>query len=236
MKKILLGLPLIALFTFSVLFTSCDNDDEIINDLPGQIPGLGDNKGELTGVEFKLPEGVQLDGDILTSTVDDVLQIGSWWDGNGSGGCVKLTLRLKNLTNKAVDVELPAGLIMESLSGEYQNGVLLKKTRITVLASDETQPFLLEMYGGNKSLQHTSVTKTEKYEFAVVSNSSLIVDLCNRLANKKINKEEFGSSVDNYNYEGYTSMVQSMLWSLTDGKGLTEDDIEYINSLPDSSK
>lgn len=238
MKKnqILSVFTLTVLLAFSVLFTSCSNDDEKdMIDLPGQIPGLGNNKDELAGSEFKLPEGLQLDGDILSASVQDFTEIGENDKARGSGSAeANLKLSLKNLTDKDIEVEFPAGLIVKSLSGEYQNGVLLKKTKTTVPAN-ETHSFRLHMYGGNESLRASSVTITEKYKFAVISNSSLIVDLCNRLANKKINYEENRGNINTY-YPAYTTTVQLALWRITDRNGLLESNIDGIDSLPDSSK
>lgn len=84
------------------------------------------------------------------------------------------------------------------------------------------------MHCGNSSLNPSS--SSEKYEWAVISNSSLIVDLCNRLANKKINYEEF--SIGESGYGTQVNKLQDILWRLTDGTGITESDIEYIDSLP----
>ncbi len=246
-NKFLLGLSLFALFTLPILFTSCSSDDDekeiIIDDEPGEIPGLGNDKGELTGIEFKLPDGLELEGDIVgvnsrysLKTKDAVVEASDFdhltkasTNVIGSGKWVQIAIRIKNLTNRNIDVIFPARLVVKSLSGAYQNGILLKKTKATVLGN-ETHTIALLMYCGNSSLYPSS--SSEKYKWAVISNSSLIVDLCNRLANKKINYEEFIDSKTIYSRQvGY---LQDILWHLTDGTGLTESDIEYIDSLPNS--
>ena len=245
-NKILLRISLVAFLAFAVLFTSCSNDDDekevIIDDQPGEISGLGDAPGELTGIEFTLPNGVELEGDIygassqysLKTKGDEVEE--SDFDNLkasvnviGSGKWVQVAVRLKNLTNRDIDVIFPARLVVKSLSNRYQNGVLLKKTKTTVLAN-ETHSVALLMYCGNKNLSPSS--SYQKYEWAVISNSSLIVDLCNRLANKKINYEEFTDSKSVYGNQ--VGPLQSILWRLTDGSGLSDSDIEYIESLPNS--
>lgn len=245
-NKFLLGFSLIAFLTFSVLFTSCSSDDDkeiIIDDQPGEIPGLGNADGELTGTEFTLPNGLELEGDIVgvtsrysLKTKDNIVEDSDFdhltkasTDVIGSGKWVQVAVRIKNLTNRDIDVIFPARLIVKSLSGRYQNGVLLKKTKTKVLAN-ETHTVALLMYCGNSSLSPSS--SSEKYKWAVISNSSLIVDLCNRLVNKKINYEEFVDT--KVGYSNQVSSLQSILWRLTDGTGLTEYDIEYIESLPNS--
>jgi Iap family predicted aminopeptidase len=91
------------------------------------------------------------------------------------------------------------------------------------------------MYCGNSDRKPSSPSET--YKFAVVSNSSLIVDLCQRLKNKKINIEEYNmrNSSENDAYQEIVTRLQAILWYLTDlGYSLTESEIEYIESLPNS--
>ncbi|MFV0539147.1 MAG: hypothetical protein ACK5M3_17545 [Dysgonomonas sp.] len=246
-KKFLLGLSLLALFTIPILFTSCSSDDEkeiIIDDQPGEIPGLGNAEGEITGAEFILPNGIELEGDIVgisykhtkstlkneaPESFDFSNATKSATEVIGSGYYVQVTVKLTNTTNRDIDVIFPARLVVKSLSGRYQNGVLLKRTK-AIAPANATHTVALLMYCGNSSMSPSSTS--EKYKWAAISNSSLIVDLCNRLVNKKINYEEFSGSESGYRNQ--VDNLQHILWNLTDGTGLRESDIEYIDSLPNS--
>lgn len=233
-----------------------DDDIEVVVNEPGKISGLGETSGELTGIPFTLPEGVVLESDITgynpydaelrtaqetkASIVNNKKMIKSlpltkssiYNKAIGSGTFVYVILNLKNNTSKDINIEFPARLIIKSRSGDYQNGVLLKKTRASIPAS-QSYKIMLMMYCGNYSKD--SSEPDEKYDWGVISNSSLIVDLCKRLADKKINYEEFNGNDIDY-YYSHLAFLQNMLWKLTDeGQALSEDDIAYINRLPKSS-
>lgn len=250
--KLILLLFICSGFTFIACSSDDDDNDDnniVVNDA-GQIPGLGNTDGELTGKAFQLPSGITLEQDITgydgsyksaidkkeSNTVEVALN--SLPKANidideviGSGYYVTLLLNLKNGTDKDVEIEFPAGLIIKSRSGDYQNGVLLKKTKATISAN-QTENIVLLMYCGNAS--RSSSSSYEKYDWAVISNSSLIVDLCNRLANKKINYEEFAST-EVSTYVLQVTHLQDILWKLTDEEGISDEEIQYISKLPDSN-
>lgn len=126
-------------------------------------------------------------------------------------------------------MEFPAGLITKSKSGGYQNGLLLKKVVVEVPAKSSYKIALLT-YCANASKSASSSYET--YEWAVISNSSLIVDLCNRVKNKKINYEDFLSN-ETYTYSSQVYTLQGIVWKLTDyGNVLSEIDIKYIDDIP----
>ena len=86
------------------------------------------------------------------------------------------------------------------------------------------------MYCGNAKKSPSSTA--EFYDFAVVSNSSTIHDLIDRLKNKKINYEDFSDDTSSV-FTDQVFRIQDILWQLTDfPDGLSEDDISYINELP----
>ncbi len=150
----------------------------------------------------------------------------------GSGRFVQLFIRIDNSTNKNIILEFPAGLIIKSRSGNYQNGVLLKKVRVPIAAKGLSDIVLL-MFCGN--VKKSSSSSSETYDWAVVSNSSLVVDLCNRLANKKINYEEFSKDKLSI-FKSQLTDLQSAVWSVTDKNGLTEYNLKFIDGLPNSDK
>ena len=234
-----------------------EEEPQIVEDIPGSIAGLGETDGELTGTPYQLPQGIELAAKIWggyradnyasavfdkksmpenfleqletktiqtrageTITQDTIMGSGTW---------VHLLIPLKNTTSSPITITLPAGLIAKSLSGEYQNGVLLKKVTFRIPANSILGVYLY-MYCGNSHRDPSYAS--EEYVFSVISNSSLIVDLCNRLKNKRINIEEYPG--DKTQYNSYRSKLQSILWDLTDyGEALSADNIAYINSLED---
>lgn len=257
---------LILSFTlFSFTFAGCssdDDDNDVITDEPGKIPGLGETPGDLSGTPFTLPDGVVLEGEITgaysfysyssSSYIPleiknvfqqknlDVVSLKSEFADNsaadtiGSGHYVSTIINLKNSTASEKEIVFPAGLILTSVTGNYQNGVLLKKAS-TKIPANSSRKIRLHMYCGNSDRKSSSPNET--YRFAVVSNSSLIVDLCQRLKNKKINIEEYNmrNSSENDVHQEIVTRLQSILWYLTDfGYSLTESEIEYIESLPNS--
>lgn len=257
----------ILIFLFLMVFVvSCskkDAVDPIVTHEPGEIPGLGNTLGELTGSPFVLPGGLTLEGEITgydgyyygqgPAISNDKLELPqakkhakelstrevsfanlkavSGVSEVGSGRYVRLLIHVRNNTGSKKTLNFPAGLIIKSRSGDYQNGILLKKTSVEIPAND-VHAVVLYMYCGNESRSASS--SYEQYDWAVVSNSSLIVDLCNRLADKKINYEEFEYN-DLGTYNTQRSKLQSILWKLTDNYApLSDEDIDWINGLPGS--
>ena len=204
----------------------------------GEIPGLGDTEGSLTGSPFELPSDVELVGDITGSTnysyywnQSTVVQTIHYY-GSGSG-YVDLLLKLRNVRSTSITVTFPAATILVSKTGRCQNGVLMQKVTVTIPANSEYH-LSLSFFCGNA--HKSPAGYSDVYVFGVVSNAKPLIDLCNRLKNKKINIEKFSnSSTSDYNiFSGQGSKIQNIIWSVTDGEGLNESDIEYINSLPNN--
>lgn len=265
----------------SLLLTGCSKNEEETDNgsnqthTPGNIPGLGEKGGEPTGTLFKLPDNITFVGKILggfdpTASVRSQtnmtktrssLSLSALTKANsgfkisetvGSGSYVTLYIILKNGSSSSVEVLFPAGLIAKSLSGNAQNGVLLKKTTIQI-AANSTKAIMLMMYCGNANRDASSMD--EEYQFAVVSNSSLIMDLCEKLKNKRINYEEYDMKSleeimsdpnfdwENFDWESfftsryneYSSLIQDLLWKLTDyGEALSSEDISRISDMENS--
>ena len=242
---------------------------DLVNHHPGEIPGLGEYPGELQGMPFVLPQGVMLNGDIrgadynwlyytassslnlllsdkenkvLPPPYMNIAQAVSFPENQpyvGSGFDVTVTIPLLNTNPTETTVVFPARLIIKAKSGEYQNGMLLKETRVTIPANTEYAVTLV-MYCVN--LQRMGSESSAFYGWGVVSNSSLLKDLTDRLVNKKINVEEYDDIVlsrQPWNSPEYYSRYERLadiVWNLTDrGIALSEDDKAWINALPDSN-
>lgn len=238
----------VLLFCFAFSFTFCGNDDneEPIPEVKGLIPGLGSVPGELTGQPFSLPVGILLNGviqgryDSYTSTVivssQSVQSDKPKAEANinavvGSGYNVVVYIPLRNTTANDIEVVFPAGLIIVANSTNFQNGVLLKKVSVTVPANTAYRVILLT-YSGNEELSASS--PSVNYSWGVVSDAPLLIDLCNKLADKKINYEEFEQGDAVYNTQ--SKELQNILWAITDDTGTYKEQIEWIDALPESVK
>lgn len=244
--------------TLSMGFSSCsdDDDEELVYNEPGEIPGLGTTPGELTGTPFSLPNGLKLAGEIeglnvsyygrslqskteLPEISTDFVALFKLARASsdtimGSGVWVNVSIPVENTTNRNIDAKFPAGLILEANTTGYQYGLLLKKVDVSVPANS-VYKINLNMYCANKTLSASSTYA--RYRWGVVSNSSLIRDLCNRLKNKQINIEEFdrNNSTEISVYRNQVNKIQQILWNLTDlGYPLSDDDKEYLAELPNS--
>ncbi len=257
---------IMTVLSFIVLWTACEKSDSVDYN-PGEIPGLGNADGELTGEPYELPDGVELTADI-TGAGEWYDYFDSAWDYadvprlasmgkkeipqkpslrmrakaeddimyvyRGSGyGYVDLLLSLRNTNNRTSTVEFPAGLIFENVDGDCQNGVLLKKAVVEIPANTDVK-VSLSFYCGNH--YRGSAGSYDTYTLGVVTNAAPLIDLCERVKNKKINIEEYDptSTDDYYSYSSVRSYLQDIVWHVTDGTGLTQNDIEYIDSLPAS--
>jgi hypothetical protein len=230
----------------------------VMQHTPGNIPGMGETAGDLQGDVFTLPDGVVLNGTIqgalapyefATSSpkglvarvnTDDLQRqrvtlsvVGNPDVQVGSGNDVTVLIPLRNTNAVATTVVFPARLVVRSNSTSYQSGILLKKTSVTVPANSNYVVALV-MYCVN--LHRAGSVSPTPYDFGVISNSSLIIDLTDRLANKKINVEEYGETANDYaSYNAIYRRLADIVWNLTDrGIALSEGDRQWISALPNS--
>ena len=227
---------------------------------PGKIPGLGNTEGDLTGAPFTLPGGVTLVEGITGAAynlpsywADDnyfarvakpggetpyrrtaATRADQTWHWFGSGpGYVDLVIRLHNDNNAPSTVVFPAALIVRSLAGDCQNGVLLKKVTVTIPPKSNYN-IVVSFYCGNAD--KGTAGPRDDYEWGVVSNASPVLELCELVKNKKINLEEFdpGDDEGHMIYNTQTSILQGAVWSITDDDGLSEYRRTQIAELPNS--
>jgi len=228
-------LLLVCIAIMAVSFNACNKDDLEYYE-PGEIPGLGDAIGDVPGQQFTLPNGIELTGNITGS-----ISSNNYWNQSSSGqtihyygsgsGYVDLLLKLRNVRSTSITVTFPIATVFISRTGNAQNGVLLQKVTITIPANSDYNLGLV-LYCGN---QHKgSASSGSVYDLGIVCNASSLIDLCNRLKNKKINIEKFSpaSTADKNTYNSQKDILQRIVWQVTDGNGLTQNDIDHINSLP----
>ena len=269
MKKTICLFLGVTLLCSMFMLSSCSKKDDVegndedpvdlIEDEAGGISGLGDNGGNLGGVTFVLPEGIDVVGKIMgfsenntssginsstsfpkseilvnrmNETQTSSLRASAAYDVIiGSGGLVTVKISLKNTTSNKIVVNFPAGLIFESISGAYQNGILMKKCKATVPAN-KTYDVVLHLYCGNLS-RHVSDPSAE-YKWPIRTNSASLMELCDLLKNKKINYEEY-SGLGQLQYIILIITVQTVVWDISDDdEGLSDSNRKTISDLPKS--
>lgn len=246
-----------ALVALPLMFTSCEpvgGQEEpappVVDVDPGNIPGLGNAEGDLTGAQFTLPGGVTLvEGitgaqyNIPSYWADDnydysatrATRADETWHWFGSGpGYVDLAIRLRNDNDAPSTVVFPAALIVRSLAGDCQNGVLLKKVTVTVPPKSNYN-IVVSFYCGNADKD--TAGPRDNYAWGVVSNAAPLLELCELVKNKKINLEDYDPDDDSEHtqYRIRVSMLQGAVWSITDHDGLSEYRRTQIAELPDSN-
>lgn len=237
MKKLLT-----LILAVSVLgLVSCEKESGP-SEVPGNIPGLGQNTSEKPEIkeEFVMPEDIVISGEI-TGTSN--LKSGSI--GNceyGSGGDVKLKLTLKNNSGTPRTIFLPKGLVWASTSDEYQHGLQLQTVWISLVAG-QAKEVTIDLYCANLHLLENPGHDIV-YHILGVTSSRIIWRFLDLIGWKMINFEMYVANQSNPGnqlksgegpaFDVISARLQSMLHKLTDnGVELTDEDIAFINSIPD---
>lgn len=224
---------LFVLIASTILMQSgCNKNDDAasINEKPGHIPGMGNAGGKPEGEQFKLPAGVSLVGEI-TGQEDGPYATDCVFDGQGKFVLVKMVL--KNDSTGPVTIEFPAGLVITSVSELFQNGLLVEKLVVTLPPKQQGAgspqcniTLMLSCLNAGKNPSESFAV----YNFGPVTSSPLLKDFINRLAGKKIRFSQFPSGDTDWAVN--EEYIQDALWSLTNGEGLTKEDLEHIRNLP----
>ncbi len=232
MKKIFL----LTVILTGLVLGSCQKNDEAV-DVPGNIPGMGDNNSALEVTPITLPENITVveaikgyeDGNKSASTFPNYKIFG------GSGEYIKLAYTVRNDNNYPVTIFLPAGTIFKSTNTEYQHGILLQWTWFCVPAKSE-RTVVLYLFCINKGKNNSDASNT--YHLAGKTISKPILELLGLLKLKMVNYEFFNhhksSSADQFDYEVVSEKMQEALWALTnDGTEVSSELKAYIKSLPE---
>ena len=212
-------------------FAGCERIEQ-----PGEIPGMGNAGGELKATAYEFNEDIVF-GNItgvntyLKSTKsDDVIIEGV---AQGAGDQVIVTLEITN-TNEDEwrSVYLRAGtLFAVNLSG-YQHGILLAPV-VICLSAGETRIVTLYLFCVNLGMNNSDESAT--YEILGVTESEVMMELVNALKGKMVNYEDYmiyyGEGAGDF-YEGVKDTLQQIVWHVTNGDGILDDDYKFINGLP----
>ena len=236
MKKILLALLCIATFSscsFINVFKYSEEINEGADDMFASYPGMNVNEDPLEGIEFILPDGVEISQIIYgeanqrdEENQDEGLTITE--DMLGSGLCVIVTLEIENNNPEGLVLTLPAGLMIQSASGAYQNGILVKDVDIA-LAANKTRKVSVRFYCLNAALSASD--NVSKYNLSYITNVSAFQPLFNVCATKRININEY-KPINILKYYSTATLVQEIVWAITKGKAFTEAEIQkYLKKV-----
>lgn len=200
---------------------SSNNDDD-----PGNIPGMGDAGGELeVDGPLSFPIGLSLVGDITGFEVNTL----PLENPAGSGGqWVILDMSIQNVTDKDANFYLPGGSVVECQKEGYQHAICINRVEISVEA-EKTKQCKLLVYCINKGRSGSSPEII--YQIIGVSNSDRIMRLVEALENKKIDIRDYLPD-NRAEFEALCLQIQDVIWEITNGSGLDDEDWAFINSLP----
>lgn len=224
---------LCCLLVMGILLNGCKKEDqeEEIMETAGQIPGMGGDPRPLQGEQFRLPPGVSLVGNI-TGQEEGPTGVECVYDGQGGLVSVQMTLRRDSIGGP-MTVEFPEGLIIISTSEFFQKGLLIEKVLVELPpkdpgASSPTCQVTLLLSCLNEWKHRSNNTAT--YQFGPVTSSAIIRDFIQLLSDKKIRYSDYDPA--DAEWPLIDEIIQEALWNLTDGEGLTEDDLEQIGGIP----
>jgi hypothetical protein len=240
MKKHLI-LSLALGFILSLVMVSCkkhtDNTPPSIPYKPltsTSLAGLGQHIGTPVGTTFALPSFIKMVGHLyggvpgkssimypkteagLKALLGASSEKTSYTD-YGYGTYVNIYTTLVNTSSSSYKLIIPAGLLMcDSIPANdtVQGGVIITDDTIPIGGGD-TVNLCLKSFCVN--LQHHIPSYTHHYGFTCVTTNDQLSRVVTILRNKK-------TLVD------HTGEIQSILWTITDGSGLTESDVATMNS------
>ncbi len=223
MKKILF------LVTFSfivaVTFLSCSKDKSD-DDKPGNIPGMGDAGGELeVDTISSYPIQPSILGDIRGLAVSPLPTENAFGSG---GGWVILDMIIDNTLDKEASFYLQGGSVIECRTVGYQHAICLNRVDVSVEANS-TKEIKLLVYCINKGRSGSSPEIF--YIVKGVSSSGRMMRLVEALEGKKIDIRDYLPD-NKTDFVNISEKIQELVWAITNGSGLSDDDWDFINSIP----
>ncbi|SEN72570.1 hypothetical protein SAMN05216436_120104 [bacterium A37T11] len=216
-----------------------------LKEQPGKIKGMGDIPGLPEGELLKLPSWLKIDGQI-TGCDEGGQGDECQYDGTG-GEWVSVKFKLKSTYPRDTTYTLPEGttlvngnyipngLIIISQGDEWQHGYMVERFPITIVANPGgtggSCTIKLLLYCLNKDKKGSDSNTT--YVFGPVITSPLMKELMVLLKPKKIKFSDFDNTEPtNFSYGDVTREIQEIIYHITNGKGLTQEDRNYIKSIP----
>lgn len=245
MRKILSSLVVAVM----ILFTACQKEE--IKETPGNIPGMGNAVGELEVVPYEFNEDIEFVSAIGGFDEGSVAEQGeaslkSTTTANcnfGSGGkYVKVRMTIKNTNpTKWRSVFFPRGCVFKVNLKDYQHAILLDWAW-PCIAPGATRTITLHLYCINKG-KHSSDAQAN-FDIVGITKSPTMWLLLNRIALRKINWEHYHANIEVNKaglkssneelaeYDEITKVLQDCVWAITNGTGLSEEQVKFIESLP----
>jgi hypothetical protein len=227
MKKLLFSILVVGAF----LMSSCQKDEEV--DVPGNIPGMGDNTAALEVKPVSLPANVAVVGEIKGYEGDSNKSSSLFPNFKLFGsGCNYVTLEytLRNDNRYPVTVFIPAGTIFRSNNASFQHGILLQWVWVCIPANSQ-RTIVLYLYCLNWGKDYSSSSCT--YEMVGQTLSAPIQSLLDMLKFKKINFEFYKGSKSNQ-LSDLTNALQEAIWGLTNhGRQVSNEHKEFFRGLPE---
>ncbi|MGQ1785734.1 hypothetical protein [Saccharicrinis sp. GN24d3] len=232
-------LLLVFITIFALGLGSCEKDS-ITQEVPGEIPGLGDTSGQLEITEnFELPDDILLEGVITgldeQETATSLKSLGDLAC-YGSGSEVKLKITLQNKGIRSRTVFFPKGLIWECTGGNFQHGIQIQTTWLR-LNPGQTRTVTIYLYCANLGLPRPD--NSAIYRILGVTSSKVLMRLLDLIGWRMVNYEmvvgnSLKSASMDMSYEEIVEKLQTIVHNLTDrGIDLREEDIEFIESIPE---
>ncbi len=223
MRKILF----IVTFSFivAVTFLTCSKDKSD-NDEPGNIPGMGEAGGELEVTErasFPIQPAIL---DAITGVEVSPLPTENTL-GSG-GGWVILDLEIENTTDEEADFYLLGGSVIECQKIGYQHAICINRVDVSVEAKSSKNIKLL-VYCINRGRSGSSPDIT--YIIKGITSSDRMMRLVEALEGKKIDIRDYLPD-DKIEFVELCEKIQDLVWAITNGSGLSDDDWTFINSIP----
>ena len=234
---------LLAIFSIFIT-TSCLNLE-----LETSISGMGNESGELEIDEhfekFNQIDSVELSSiepmnnevfslnTIISTDPDNTLLKGSGgsYQNNNFHAWIIIKLKVCNKTRRPLYFFLPEGLLFKVSDETYQHGILMSDEFIWILPR-QCRTVYLSLYCVNKGKHGSS----EDIDYTPIGTtaSKRMKDLISRLTNKELNISKYIMDDNLAEYEKITDNIQNIIWGLTNDETLlSDDDIKYINSLPE---
>ena len=221
-------------------FVSCEKESE--QEAPGNIPGMGNNQGQLEISEsFDMPEDISIVGTITGVEEEEAttasLKSYSNLDCFGSGQDVILKVTLQNNSTSSRTVFFPKGLVWKCVTGDFQHGIQIQTTWLN-LSAGQQRTITIRLYCAN--LHMDTPDDSGIYEILGVTSSKVLwrfLDLIQwRMVNYEMlveNSLKAGTS-DLPEYTDMAAKLQTMIHKLTDtGETLSDEDISFIESIPE---